>query len=198
MTAATGVCAAYTGSVHASCAKASADTDASCQACDAAKNRELEDDSTSTTTPKAKVATGKCVCKAGFGDQSTLSTPNWTCGECGLNVATCSFGATGKTVLTCNATFLKAGMECKAKDATDAAGFFYNTATSAFTACHASCAKCTGNLVNNCSACPDAPAGWVEPTSAASNFATYIKGARALINATCYADCPTGFIANTA
>lgn len=87
---------------------------------------------------------------------------------------------------------------CKAKDATDVVGFFFNTADSTFKACHATCAKCNGALITNCTTCPDQPASWVEPTSAATNFATYIKGPRALINNTCYSDCPTGFVANTA
>lgn len=95
MTAATGVCAAFAGTTHGTCLKANADGDSACQSCDPVKNRELEDDAASTTTPKAKVLVGKCVCKVGFGDKSTLSTPDFACGECGTNVATCSFSATG-------------------------------------------------------------------------------------------------------
>jgi hypothetical protein len=99
----------------------------------------------------------------------------------------------------CLSGYFKVGTTgCAKKDATDVVGNFFNTADSTFKACHATCLKCTGALATNCAACPEQPASWVEPTSAATNFATYIKGPRALINNTCFSDCPTGFIANSA
>lgn len=101
--------------------------------------------------------------------------------------------------LTCtDATQVVAGPVCKAKGATDAEGFFYNSADSTFKACHTSCVTCSGGAATQCTKCPEAPASWVEPTSAATNFATYIKGTRALINGTCYGECPSGFVANSA
>lgn len=142
---------------------------------------------------------GKCVCKPEFGDKSTLSTPDWICEACGTNIASCTFSATGKAVTACKAGFFMVGtMDCKAKDATDVNGFYFDTASSTFKACNATCLKCTGATAANCSACPEAPATWKEPVATDANFATYIKGTRALINNTCYSDCPANFVANTA
>lgn len=148
------------------------------------------------TTVTPNVSKKTCSCKAGFTDISTASVPKAICEACGAGVKTCD---AAKKALTCTAaTDLVAGTACKAKTATDAEGFFYDSTASAFKGCHASCVTCTGGLATQCTKCPEAPASWVEPTSAATNYATYIKGTRALINNTCFSDCPTGFAANTA
>lgn len=139
---------------------------------------------------------GKCLCKDGYTDVSTASTPKAVCEACGAGVKTCD---AAKKALTCtNAAELAVGLVCKAKGATDAEGFYYDSATSTFKGCHATCMTCSGALATQCSKCFDAPPSWVEPTSLAASYPTYIKGTRALINSTCFAECPTGFIANSA
>lgn len=144
---AAGTCAAYTGTKHASCKLANGDTDSSCMSCDDAQNRAMELDApvAPATTGVAK-AVGKCICKAGYGDKSKLSTPDWVCAQCPANTSACTFGATGVTDVTCNTGFFKAGLNCLASTAVDVAGFFWDTSatTSAFKACTASlnCLTC--------------------------------------------------------
>lgn len=147
-------------------------------------------------TDKAK---GKCMCMDGYAEEATVVA---ACKACGTNVKKCTFNATGvETVTECKDTFHKIGNTCVAKalPVTDATitGFFWNTVTSTYLACNASCKTCTGAAVANCVVCPDRPSTWVVPAETAANINTYLKTITA-INNTCYSDCPTGFTANEA
>jgi len=92
-------------------------------------------------------------------------------------------------------------MECAAPPAAGAdspvAGTFYNTATGAFVTCDATCATCTGGAATNCKTCKAITAPATAPTEKDANFKTYLKTV-ALINNTCFKDCPTGFKADDA
>jgi len=102
------------------------------------------------------------------------------------------------TVVSCNSGFYPVGTTaCKASNAADATGYYWNSATMSFSSCDPSCLTCQDSTSSGCTQCPGAPSNWVQPTSDQANYATYIQGTRALINNTCYSDCPSGFIANS-